>query len=186
MNEKIIACFTNPAKCKLMIEISSKKQVTAKQLAKKFTDIPQTSLYRYLKSMADDGVLKIVKENQIRGTVEKVYACALDFSIEVGKMIKENNGQVYMLLFSQYMMGFMQEFREYTSRADIDIVKDCSGFSLAPVYATREELESALRKFGEILAPLMQNEKTPERSLHNIGIITTPPKFTGQIDREAL
>ncbi|MFP3154671.1 hypothetical protein LQZ18_09645 [Lachnospiraceae bacterium ZAX-1] len=48
-----------------------------------------------------------MKENQIRGTVEKVYACALDFSIEVGKMIEENNRQVYMLLFSQYMVGFM-------------------------------------------------------------------------------
>ena len=42
-----------------------------KYLAEKCVDIPQTTLYRYLKRMTDDGLLKIVGETPIRGTVEK-------------------------------------------------------------------------------------------------------------------
>lgn len=40
-------------------------EVTAKYLAEKCSDIPQTTLYRNLKRMTDDGLLKIVNETPI-------------------------------------------------------------------------------------------------------------------------
>ena len=171
----IMECFTNPVKCKMLLEINAKGRITAKELAESCGDIPQTSLYRHLKSMTESRIIKVVDEHQIRGTVEKVYAMADDMSASVKKMIEENNGQAYMLLFSQYMMGVMQEFKTYTAREDIDILKDGSGFSLAPVYVTGEELTVAMQRIGEILTQLVRNENTSERSLHNIGMIITPP-----------
>ena len=172
----IMECFTNPVKCKMLLEINVKGQLTAKELAESCGDIPQTSLYRHLKSMTESRIIKVVDEHQIRGTVEKVYAMADDLSASVKKMIEENNGQAYMLLFTQYMMGVMQEFKAYTAHEDIDILNDGSGFSLAPVYVTREELIAAMHQIGDILTRLVSNESTPERSLHNIGMIITPPK----------
>ncbi len=176
MNNQLFECFTNPIKCKLLLEIHAKGQATAKQLAETCSSIPQTTLYRYLKKMTTDGILKVIEENQIRGTVEKVYALSHDLSVDTKKMIEENNGQAYMQMFTQYMTGLMQEFSEYTSRTDIDILHDGSGFTVAPVYATTKELEDAMFKIGEIISTLVQNAPTPERSLHNVGIITTPPK----------
>ena len=55
LNEKIMECISNPAKSRLMIEIMRRGKVTAKYLAEKCVDIPQTTLYRYLKRMTDDG-----------------------------------------------------------------------------------------------------------------------------------
>lgn len=78
LNEKIMECISNPAKSRLMIEIMRRGKVTAKYLAEKCVDIPQTTLYRYLKRMTDDGLLKIVGETPIRGTVEKTYALTFD------------------------------------------------------------------------------------------------------------
>lgn len=176
MNEKIAECFANPVKCKLLLEIYNKGQATPKQLAEAHSDITHATLYRYLKKMTADGILKVIEENQIRGTVERVYSVVDDLTADAKKMVEENNGQVYMMMFTQFMMGLTDEFREYTSRPGINLLQDGSGFTVAPVYATTEELTAAITEISKIIAPLFGNEKTPERDLHNIAIITTPPK----------
>jgi len=182
MNEKMAECFANPIKCKLLVGISSRERATAKQLAESYSDIAHATLYRHLRKMTADGILKVVEENQIRGTVERVYAVSPEISLDAKKMVEENNGQAYMMLFTQFMMGLTEEFREYTSRPDINILQDGSGFTVAPIYAATEELEAAIIEIGKILTPLVGNEKTPERDLHNIAIITTPPKKV--VDKE--
>lgn len=93
MDEKIIECFANPIKCKLLFEISSKGRVTAKQLAEIHSDITHATLYRYLKKMTADGILKVVGENQIRGTVERVYAVAPDLSLDAKKWWRKTTGR---------------------------------------------------------------------------------------------
>ncbi|MDF2524650.1 MAG: DNA-binding protein [Clostridiales bacterium] len=176
MNDKFMECVTNPIKSRILYEISSKGEVTAKQLAEIHSDIPHATLYRYLRKMTADNILKVVKENQIRGTVEKVYAIVDDLLVDIKKMLDENNGQAYMMLFSNFIIGLMEEFKGYTSHADINLLEDGSGFNTTSIYATTGELQSAMIEIIKILTPLAQNEKTPERSLHSIAIITTPPK----------
>ena len=46
---------------------------TVKELKKAFSDIPNASLYRHIKILADHSILIVVGENRIRGTVESVY-----------------------------------------------------------------------------------------------------------------
>ncbi len=71
MTDRLMECITNPVKCKLLLEIHSQGKATAKQLADIYTDIPQATLYRHLKKMLSDGILQVVEETQVRGTVEK-------------------------------------------------------------------------------------------------------------------
>ncbi len=109
MDKKLMECLTNPVKCKLLLEIYSSGHSTAKQLADIYNDIPQATLYRYLKRMTDDGILKIVEETPIRGAVEKTYSLAIDINSQAGEMLDKNSGiQAYMQMFMQYILGFMK------------------------------------------------------------------------------
>ena len=176
MSDHMMECMTNPVACRMLLEVMSKERVTAKQLAEVNDDIPQTSLYRYLKKMTDSGILEVVETHQIRGTVEKVYAVSAAFSDEIKSMVQRNDAQAYLALFTQYMIGLLREFKEYASRKEINIVEDCSGFTLTPAYLTKAEWEQAASEIGDILTRLMQQEKTQERRLHTVGLIMTPPK----------
>ena len=71
MTDKIMECITNPVKCKLLLEIYSQGQATAKHLSDTLGDVPQATLYRNLKKMLSDGILKVVDETPIRGTIGK-------------------------------------------------------------------------------------------------------------------
>ena len=173
LNEKIMECISNPAKSRLLIEIMRRGEVTAKYLAEKCSDIPQTTLYRNLKRMTDDGLLKVVSETPIRGTVEKTYALTFDPS-DPPSVLGENSGAMYMQVFFQYFLTFAKIFQEYCNTPGIDIKKDRSGLSLSHVYLTDQELEKVVTDIAHILLPLQDNTPEPGRKLRTVGLIISP------------
>ncbi len=176
MEQKVMECFTHPIKCKLLLELYSAGKATAKQLAEIYNDIPQATLYRYLKRMTNDGILKVIEENQVRGTVEKTYAVAIGLDSMGQELVGENAGDAYMQMFMQYVFGFIKQFQEYCKNPDINISKDQSGFSLAPIYANDEELASAIAEYVKIVQSLYKNQPTPDRKLRTLGLIISPPE----------
>jgi len=176
MYDKIIAHLSDPVKAKLIIEIHKQERATTGQLASVFGQIPQATLYRHMKKMLLDGIIKIVDEVPVRGTVEKVYALDFNFT-EINKaVIETNDGMAYFQMASMYMLGILGEFKEYADRENIDLSHDGTGFSHVPIYATTDELFEAMEKIKDILQPLISNSYEGGRKLRNLCIITTPPK----------
>lgn len=175
MNKHIMEIVKHPVKCKLLLEILNCEQTTAKHLSETFSDIPPATLYRYLKKMTADGVLKIVNQTQVRGAVEKTYALAIDLKQEMNDVLDNNSGEAYMQTFIQYMLGFAEQFQEYCKKVDIDIVKDKSGFSLSPLYLSDEELEEFMKNYLMITEKYKNNSATQGRKLRSIGLIIAPP-----------
>lgn len=174
MDQKLMDCFANPVQCRLLLEILSCGETTAKHLADTYPDISQATLYRHLKRMSQEGILKIVQENQVRGAIEKTYSAAVDFSKEK-ELLDQNSGPTYLRFFMQYMMGFTRQFQAYCARPNLNLQQDRSGFSMAPIYATDEELDEAIRALSGILAPLAENKAGEGRKLRSFGIIIGPP-----------
>lgn len=174
MTDKLMDCITNPVKCKLLLEIHSRGKATARHLSDTYHDIPSATLYRHLKKMLSDGVLKVVEETQIRGTVEKTYALAFNLHSEMETMLEENSGKLYMQYFMQYMIGFAKQFQQYCQSPDINIREDMTGFSLSPLYLSDQELASLVTDISQIISKVKDNTPNPERKLRTIGIIISP------------
>lgn len=175
MNSKLMECFMNPKMCRLYIEISEKGEMTARQLSAGHPDIPQTTLYRYLKRMVNDRVIVIAREKRVRGTIEKTYAVSDKFEQEIENIVENNLKESYMMLFMQYLLSLVNSFQKYCKQEYIDIKKDISGFNAAPVYATNEEMEKAIAKMMAVVTELRDNVPSEGRRLRNIGMIITPP-----------
>ena len=105
MTDKIMECITNPVKCKLLLEIYAREQATAKHLSDTLDDIPQATLYRHLKKMLSDGILKVTEETPVRGTLEKTYALAFDLGSDFETILAENSGTLYMQTFTQDLLS---------------------------------------------------------------------------------
>ena len=176
ITSKFLTYLSEPLNAKLIIEMMERSGFTASQLLETFKDTSQATLYRRLQKMLKDGILKVVGENQIRGTLEKVYALDFDMKEVERKLAKDNDGEAYMRLVTYYTLGILKEFDEYTSRDGINIAEDGSGCSIAPIYATHEELRSALIKIGEVITELQGHKPDGKRKLRNLCVITTPPK----------
>ena len=175
MNKKLVKYLTNPAKNKLIRQVFSEGKTTAKALAEKNKDIPQATLYRYLKKMVNDGVIKVVEERKVRNVTEKIYAPAIDFEADVNKMIAENDGDTYLGLFQQFSIGLLDEYSAYCARDDIDILNDGSGFRVLSFNATTEELKELSANIWELVEPYAKQEATSERKTRSLAVIFTPP-----------
>lgn len=180
MTDRLMDCITNPVKCKLLLEIHSQGSATAKHLADTYPDIPQATLYRHLKKMLSDGILQVVEEMQVRGTVEKTYALAHGISSKMEAVVEENSGELYMQYFMQYIFGFAKQFQEYCQSPDINIRKDMTGFSLSPLYLSDDELTSLITGISQLIKAAEGNEPNPERKLRTIGLIVSPAENTGK------
>ena len=176
MTDKLMDCITNPVKCKLLLEIYSKGKTTAKHLADIYNDIPQATLYRHIKKMLSDGILQVVEETQVRGTVEKTYALAYDINSNMENMVEENSGELYMQYFMQYIFGFVKQFREYCKSPNINIKNDMSGFSLSHIYLSDEELTELMKKISSVIHAADKNEPKAGRKLRTLGLIVSPPQ----------
>lgn len=69
--------------------------------------------------MLSDGILQVVEETQVRGTVEKTYALAFNISDNMDAMVENNSGEFYMQYFMQYIFGFVKQFQEYPALPNV-------------------------------------------------------------------
>ena len=69
----IIEIVMNPARQRIFQYLLVNETGTVKEMRKALPDIPSASLYRHVKILLDNGILTVVEENRIRGTVESVY-----------------------------------------------------------------------------------------------------------------
>lgn len=174
MTDKLMDCITNAVKCRLLLEIYSQGKVTAKHLSDTYNDIPPATLYRHLKKMLSDGILKVVEETPIRGTVEKTYALASNINDNMETMLEKNSGELYMQYFMQYIMGFAKQFHQYCKSPNINIKEDMTGFSLSPLYLSDEELTDLVTNISQIIGAVKNNAPKPNRKLRTIGVIISP------------
>ena len=112
----------------------------------------------------------------MRGALEKTYAVAIDLSEKFNDLLEKNSGEAYMQSFLQFILGFAELFQNYCKQDNINIAEDKSGFSLAPLYLTDDELETLVKKIREAIRPYDNNPSTKERKLHSIGVIISPPQ----------
>lgn len=171
--------FIHPVKSRVLMGIMKKERASAKELAAEFPDIPQATLYRYLKRMLEDEMIVLVEEKKIRGMVEKVYAISPELFSKNQSIPEENTGEWYLKMFTSFMAGLYREFSDYAKRPDINLMEQPSGFSVCPVTASPEELRQISLEFQKILAPYMEYQPGAGRSMHSIGIVITPPRDAG-------
>lgn len=84
--------------------------------------------------MLSDGILQVVEETQVRGTVEKTYSLAHNLSGDIETIVEKNSGELYMQYFMQYFIGFAKQFQEYCHSPNINIKKRYDGIFSFPHY----------------------------------------------------
>jgi len=168
--------LVNPVTNKLLVELHFKEQATTKELAKLCNDIPQATLYRYINRLLKDEMIEIVAENEVRGTIEKVYALKVDLVKTTEEIYNSNDGEKLMHIVNTGIINILGEFKEYLAKGDCDFKNDGITFAVSSFYATDEEYLEIMKKIGSIIQDISKTEATPQRKLRGLNLIITPPK----------
>lgn len=138
---------------------------TVKELKKALSDIPNASLYRHIKILADHSILIVVGENRIRGTVESVYRLNKDALATED----ENGNAVQMSLLS-----ICASFARYFAGGNADPKRDMLLLTNCTLLLTDEEFSGFLSEINEIALRYMKAEPTEGSKTRQITLISAP------------
>jgi len=149
-----------------IITAMSTQRMTARELSEVMPDIPQTTLYRHLNALLEGGIIKVVEENPVRGTVERVYALVAPPSL-TPEDLRGMNKQDYERVATMALSSFMSDIRRYLEHkpdgAHIDFLADGMDFNKVQLNLTDEEFHAMNRQIFTIMVAAAENQPSPER-----------------------
>lgn len=164
----------HPLRMRIIMAIAG-KQMTAQKLAAALPDIAQATLYRHINKLAKGGVLAVVEERPVRGTLEKIYSLSEGGSFLNPEDIAGFSKDDHMRLFTSFIAVLLGEFSQYlNSKDDTDFVADGVGYTKLMFYLSDEELLTIGQKMREVLGPLLENPPAPERKRRVFTTIVLP------------
>ncbi len=163
----------HPVRMRIILAVGA-RQITAQQLADDLRDIPQATLYRNIKTLADAGLLDVVKERRVHNTIEKTYALPKEGLMLTAEDMKNAQPEDYLRIVIQYLGSLLGYFARYIENGDIDINRDNVLFQMAPVYLNQDEALELGKIFATALLPYVKNQPSPERKRSIIGLISLP------------
>lgn len=168
-----IKLILHPVRMKIIQSLINGKKFTVNQIAERVKDVPQATLYRQLNTLLEADLIEVVQENQVRGTIEKVYALK-EQSVHSMEEFLSLNKEEHLELFLTFTTELVGQFENYLAQDDIDLVKDGAGYRIAKLYLTDLEYLDLVKGIGSLIQKASLNEPSPERKAKNIATIIIP------------
>jgi hypothetical protein len=145
--------------------------------------VPPTSLYRHLGHLIDAGVLDVVSERRVRGTVERTYVARAAPSVSPDDLASWTADD-HRRAFYGYVAALLNDFDCYLGQEHVDLRRDGAGYRMAGLWMTDEELNELTQGFVSLLQPYMANPATPDRRRRILGtIVLSAPDSTPAEDQ---
>jgi DNA-binding transcriptional ArsR family regulator len=155
----------HPVRARIIVEVSGRR-ITAKELAKSMPEIPMTTLYRHINALTEGGILAVVEENQVRGTVERVYALDREATDLTPEELSQMTREDYEQLFTIFVTSLLGDFSRYLDGRDpenIDLVADGLKFGKVNLHLTDAEFEALQSQVYGAIESVVGNEPSLDR-----------------------
>lgn len=164
----------HPVRMRLLATLA-RRQLTARQLSELLPDVPQATLYHHLGTLTRAGLLRVVSERQVRGTIEKLYALADDHTTLSPADLANVSRDDHLRYFTMFVTTLLGDFARYLQQdAPIDLYADGAGYREIPFYLSDDEFAQAVAAFNQALLPFLSNQPASHRRRRIFAMITFP------------
>ena len=147
----------HPVRFRIVRAFLGDRALTTSQLAAELDDVPAGSLYRHVALLTSAGVLQVVAERRVRGSVERTYtlrhAAAQIGPAEAAAMTTEEHAQAFRI----FIAALLDDFDRYLATGTPDLLRDGVSYNSAALWLTDEEYRAFLRDLAMVIQPRMAN-----------------------------
>lgn len=165
----------HPVRLRILMAVAG-REMTVSAIAQQLPDVAQATLYRHVNTLAEAGVLQVVAENPVRGTVEKTYALP-DPSIAhlTPDDVREASKEDHQRFFTAFLGMLSAQFARYLDTTETpDFVADGVGYQSLPLYLSDAEFADFQAQINSIFLQYMDHEPAPERQRRLVSITIMP------------
>ncbi|NTU75448.1 MAG: helix-turn-helix domain-containing protein [Anaerolineaceae bacterium] len=150
----------HPVRFRILTAISTSR-MTAGEIAVALPDIPQTTLYRHINALLEAGMLKVVEEKPIRGTIERTYALTGMYSLnadDLHDMSRQECEQVYTMFLSSLMRDAQNYLDSKPADARINPLQDGVEIDKVLLFLDDEEFARMNKAILQLMMEAAQNQ----------------------------
>jgi DNA-binding transcriptional ArsR family regulator len=144
-----IELLLHPVRMRVILAVAN-RVLTAQQLADLLPDVAQTTLYRHINLLLEGGILTVVRESRIRGTVERELALVKD----AGRIDMETSSALsseqHELIFTTFIAMLLADFRRALAHPQDGVPPAI--YTQQRLYLTMEELQHLNQQLDVLLA----------------------------------
>jgi len=164
----------HPIRMGIVQNLIGGRRLSTQQLSELLPHVPQATLYRHLNKLLREGFISVVEENQVRGTVEKVYSLNESSLAAANEESAVLTADEYKQYFFTYMVGLMDELERYFDRGDVDVIEDGLSYRQGKYYMTDEEYSVFINDLQRTFEKVVTNMPSPDRKARTIGFVMIP------------
>jgi len=163
----------HPVRMRVIIALHD-RTLTPKQLAAELKDVAPATLYHHLNLLTDAGIIRIVEERLVRGTLrEKVYTLSDSSALLSPEEIARASKDELMQYFLTFLSKVIGDHARYLDRKEGSYYTD-AGYNQHPVYLSQEEFVQFSQELNAALLPWLKQEPAPGRRRHLLTTILIP------------
>jgi DNA-binding transcriptional ArsR family regulator len=164
----------HPVRLRIVQAFLGDRAMTTGDLHAELSDLPAASLYRHVARLVDGGVLTVVAERRVRGTVERTYvlrnAAARIDADQVAKMSPEEHLQAFLV----FVAGLIGDAERYLAGPHVDPIRDGASYSLAGLWLDDAEFAEFARDLYTIVQPRGANAPRAGRTRRVLATVVLP------------
>ena len=168
--EELTKIIMNPTRMRIIQYLMLHENATTTQVRGELEDVPKASIYRQMKILEDANLIRVIKENRIRGAVEKVY----ELNKENPMGDEGNSKDAGLQVINSSLLSLMGEFNRYFAKENIDPIKDMLCLTTSTLLLSNEEFQEFSAKIGEVFSAVLQNKASEDRKIRRITFISSP------------
>lgn len=150
------------------------RQLTPQQLIKLLPDIPQATLYRHLNKLSSGGIITIVDQRKVRGTVEKVYSLVEQEVSLTKNDLESSSRDDHLRYFLAFLATIQADFERYLQQDQFDMEKDGFGYRQVSLYLNDEEFLQLALTISSAVQQALKNQPAPGRRRRTLSTIIIP------------
>ena len=165
----------HPVRMRILQALFDADPLTTAQLRERLPDIAPATMYRHIAVLAEGGVLEVVEEKRVRGTVERSYRVRKEEAVVDPAARAAMTRDDHRRSFTTFAASLMGDFDRYFSREGADPNGDGVVYRQAAVWLTDEEFAEMVEEIEHAVVSRMDRVREG-RVRRVVSLVVVPDK----------
>ena len=173
MTERSRDLLLHPVRLRI-VQALVKRPMTPGDLKEVLGDVAQATLYRHIKALENGGMLDVVAERQVRGTIERTYQVVENAVALSADELADADADDHFRYFATFLGTLLADYSAYLDADSIDLAADRVGYRQIPLWLTDNEFDDFTTELRALIQQRLDNEPTAQRRRRLFTTIAMP------------
>jgi DNA-binding transcriptional ArsR family regulator len=164
----------HPVRLRILRTLLDGHPATTAQLRERLPDIPHATMYRHVAALVTAGVLEVLDEKRVRGTVERTYRLSWHRAeidpADRATMTTDDHRRT----FTAFIGGLLADFDQYLAREPADPTADGVTYQQAALWLTDTETAELQAELRAAVTARLGQDPGQNRTRRMISLVTMP------------